>query len=105
MTQEVNAIEKKLASLKGKSQKEQQKKIDLLNELIWILRKQDPKRGMLLCDEMESLSQEELFLKKPYEKGMLHSLKNRAYLNFTQGKYQLTLTQSTEKCGLRTRNT
>lgn len=94
MTQEVNAIEKELANLKDDSPENQQKKIDLLNELIWSLRKHDPQRGLMLCDEMECLSQENHFFKTPYEKGVLHSLKNRAYLNFTLGKYELTLTQA-----------
>ena len=96
MTQEVNAIEKKLACLEGNSPKEQQKKIDLLNDLIWILRKQDPKRGMLLCDEMQRLSQDNHFSNEPYEKGLLNSLKNRAYLNFIFGNYEITLTQSVD---------
>ena len=96
MTQEVDALEQQLNEIKTHSKQSQQKKIDLLIQLAWNLRNQDPKHGLELSEEAFALTQSEFFTEAPYEKGYVYSLRNRVYLNCFLGNYDLAISQSAE---------
>lgn len=68
-------------------------KIDLLNELAWMLCDIDAKRALALSETAYSLAGPSDDGQPPYQAGMAYSLRTQGYLNQRLGNYALGLTQ------------
>ncbi len=72
---------------------EKRKKIDLLNDLAWMLSDKDAKRAYSLSEEAYTLAELTEDSNLPYQAGMAYSLRTLGYLNQRLGAYPLGLSQ------------
>lgn len=84
-------------------------RIDILNELSWVLNLGNPDRSRSLAEQAYELSTNGVFEKDPYLLGIASSLRSIAALNNDAGKYELALSQSLQAIefleGIKTRST
>lgn len=69
-------------------------RIDILNELSWVLNLGNPDRSRSLAEQAYELSTSGVFEKEPYLFGVASSLRSIAALNNDAGNYELALSQS-----------
>ncbi|HAX70877.1 MAG TPA: hypothetical protein DCY14_14790 [Anaerolineae bacterium] len=69
-------------------------RIDILNELSWVLNLGNPDRSRSLAEQAYELSKSGVFEKEPYLFGIASSLRSLAALNNDAGNYELALSQS-----------
>ena len=69
-------------------------RIDILNELVWVIHLKDPERARNLAEQAYQLSSSGEFEEKPYSLGLAASLRSLAALNNDAGNYDLALSQS-----------
>lgn len=83
-------------------------RIDILNELSWVLNLGGPDRSRAFAEQAYQLSTSGVFEKEPYLLGIASSLRSIAALNNDAGKYELALSQSLQAIefldGIKTRN-
>lgn len=68
-------------------------KIDLLNELAWLLSDTDMKRAYALAETAYTLANAVHSAEQPYQLGIAYSLRTQGYLNMRFDHYPLALTQ------------
>jgi diguanylate cyclase (GGDEF)-like protein len=68
-----------------------EEEIDIMNDLAWELRDQQPERALMLAQQASELSTSGEFLAQPYNTGLAVSLTTRGYLNIRQEKLDLAL--------------
>ena len=92
-TERIRQLERHLADLNSVSTADIQRKIDLLNDLAWMLSDTDLKRAYALSETAHSLAISPDDGEPPYQIGLAYSLRTQGYLNQRFGDYPLGLTQ------------
>jgi signal transduction histidine kinase len=92
-TQRIYHLEEQLAHLGDNNATDIYKKIDILNELAWLLSDTDMKRAYTLAETAYNLANAANGDEPPYQIGIAYSLRTQGYLNVRFDNYPLALTQ------------
>ena len=91
--EKIRQIEHQLAELEDAPETRIREKIDLLNKLAWLLRDNDAKRSLTLCNAAYSLSDGSDGSDQMYQAGIAYSLRTQGFLNMRAADYAEGLTQ------------
>lgn len=73
---------------------DQRTRIDILQEIAWVINLNDVEKGRKYAEEAFELSKSGVFDESPYQQGLAGSLRSLAYLNNDEGNYRLALSQA-----------
>jgi len=91
--QRIQQLEQQLANLGDNDALDIYKKIEILNELAWLLSDTDMKRAYALAETAYTLANAGDGNEPPYQIGIAYSLRTQGYLNMRFDHYTLALTQ------------
>lgn len=89
----IQHLEKQLAELDDAPEARNREKIDLLNDLAWLLADTDTKRSLALSESAYRLAASGGGNGSPYNEGMAYSLRTQGYLNQRLGNHSTGLVQ------------
>ena len=92
-TEKIRQLERQLAEFDTDSNADIHKKINILNDLAWMLSDTDLKRAYALSETAQTLADSPDDGEPPYQIGLAYSLRTQGYLNQRFGDYALGLTQ------------
>ncbi|MDX1418003.1 MAG: hypothetical protein R3293_27625, partial [Candidatus Promineifilaceae bacterium] len=89
----IQHLEKQLTELDDAPEARIREKIDLINDLAWLLTDTDTKRSFTLSESAYSLAESGGGNGRPYQEGMAYSLRTQGYLNQRLGNHATGLVQ------------